>query len=277
METVETKLKTNKQKRYKIMTKMKLTSSIWFRICGVAILAMSCNTASNAAVTIEYVGSAPTGYFVTSAVNPSTLESTRTFVSTGEVAVGFFKNPINNVIFNPTDTDWSNIKAGSVSNAWSALLALGYTDVRSVSGATLGTGFDPSFSTGGTPTTNIGMTTQNIPFASLPASTRMYVLGFNAGAWDNTSKTATFGTATEFGVVSAFGHATAAQNFLSPADGGTKSIQFKSAALTNEDVLIGNLVSSANGTVAMIPEPSSASLLALGVAGLVALRIRRKS
>jgi hypothetical protein len=277
MKIIENQININKQKRYKIMKKMKLTSSACLRICGAAILAMTFNTASNAAVTIGYVANAGTGYFVTSAVNPITLVSTVTLVSTGEVSVGFFKNPINNVIFNPTDTDWSNIKAGSVSNAWSALLALGYTDVRSVSGATLGTGFDPSFSTGGTPTTNIGMTTQNIPFASLPASTRMYVLGFNAGAWDNTSKTATFGTATEFGVVSAFGHATAAQNFLSPADGGTKSIQFKSAALTNEDVLIGNLVSSANGTVAMIPEPSSASLLALGVAGLVALRIRRKS
>jgi hypothetical protein len=275
METVENKLKTNKQKRYKIMTKMKLTSSIWFRICGAAILAMSCNTTSNAVVTIGYVGNTGTGYFVTSAVNPITLVSTGTLVNTGEVSVGFFKNPITSVLFNPSSSDWTTIKAGNVSDAWSALLALGYTDVRSL--GTLGTGFDPSFSTGGTPTTNIGMTTQNIPVGSLPASTRMYVLGFNAGAWDNTSKTATFGNATEFGVVSAFGHATASQNFLSPADNGTKSLQFKSAVLTNEDVLIGSLVSSANGTVAMIPEPSSASLLALGVAGLVALRVRRKS
>ena len=257
------------------MTKMKLTSSIWFRICGAAILAMSCNTTSNAVVTIGYVGNTGTGYFVTSAVNPITLVSTGTLVNTGEVSVGFFKNPITSVLFNPSSSDWTTIKAGNVSDAWSALLALGYTDVRSL--GTLGTGFDPSFSTGGTPTTNIGMTTQNIPVGSLPASTRMYVLGFNAGAWDNTSKTATFGNATEFGVVSAFGHATASQNFLSPADNGTKSLQFKSAVLTNEDVLIGSLVSSANGTVAMIPEPSSASLLALGVAGLVALRVRRKS
>jgi hypothetical protein len=277
MKIIENQININKKKRYKIMKKMKLTSSICLRICGAAILAMTFNTASNAAVTIGYVANTGTGYFVTSAVNPITLVSTGTLVNTGEVSVGFFKNPLTNAFFNPSSSDWSTIKAGNVSNAWSALLALGYTDVRSVSGATLGTGFDPSFSTGGTPTTNIGMTTQNIPFASLPASTRMYVLGFNAGAWDNTSKTATFGTATEFGVVSAFGHATAAQNFLSPADGGTKSIQFKTAILTNEDVLIGNLVSSANGTVAMIPEPSSASLLALGVAGLVALRIRRKS
>ena len=257
------------------MKKMKLTSSIYLRICGAAILALASSATSKAAVTIGYVGNTATGYFVTSAVNPITLVSTSTLVNTGEISVGFFKNI--NGFFNPTASDWLSISNGEVSNAWSALLALGYTDVRSVSGATLGTGFDPSFSTLGSPTTNIGMTTQNIPFASLPASTRMYVLGFNAGAWNNTAKTATFGTATEFGVVSAFGHATAAQNFLSPADGGTKSIQFKSAALTSDDVLIGSLVSSANGTVAMIPEPSSASLLALGVAGLVALRARRKS
>jgi hypothetical protein len=275
MDTIETQLNKNKQKRYKIMKKMKLTSSICLRICGAAILAMTFNTASNAAVTIGYVGNTGTGYFVTSAVNPITLVSTSTLVTTGEVSVGFFKNPTTSAFFAPSSSDWATIKAGNVSNAWSALLALGYTDVRTL--GTLGTGFDPSFSTGTSPTTNIGMTTQNIPIGGLPAGTRMYVLGFNAGAWNNTSKTATFGNATEFGVVSAFGHATAAQNFLSPADGGTKSIQFKSAALTSDDVLIGTLVSSANGTVAMIPEPSSASLLAIGVAGLVALRARRKS
>ena len=250
------------------MKKTKFGKNMGLRICTVAILAMAFSATSKAAVTIGYVGNSATGGFL---VNGSTTA----FVSTGEVSVGFFKN--SGGFFAPTSTDWANILSSGVSNAWSNLLTLGYTDVRSVAGATLGTGFDPSFSTGGTTTTNIGMTTQNIPFANLPAGTRMYVLGFNAGSWDNTAKTATFGLATEFGAVSAFGHATAAQNFLSPADGGTKSIQFKSAALTNEDVLIGSLVSSANGTVAMIPEPSSASLLALGVAGLVALRARRKS
>ena len=250
------------------MKKTILVKSIGLRIFSFGILAMACSATSKAAVTIGYVGNSATGGFL---VNGSTTA----FVSSGEVSVGFFKN--SGGFFAPTSTDWANILSSGVSNAWSNLLTLGYTDVRSVTGATLGVGFDPSFSTGGTPTTNIGMTTQNIPFASLPANTRMYVLGFNAGSWDNTAKTATFGTATQFGAVSAFGHTTVAQNFLSPADGGTKSIQFKSAALTNEDVLIGNLVSSANGTVAMIPEPSSASLLALGVAGLVALRVRRKS
>ena len=250
------------------MKKNKLVTSVGLRIFSFAILALACSATSKAAVTIAYVGNAATGGFL---VNGSTTA----FVSTGEVSVGFFRN-IGGV-FAPTSTDWANILSGGVSNAWSNLLTLGYTDVRSVTGATLGTGFDPSFSTGGTPTTNIAMTIQNIPFASLPANTRMYVLGFNAGSWDNTAKTATFGLATQFGAVSAFGHTTAAQNFLSPADNGTMSRNFKGSALTSDDVLIGNLVSSANGTVAMIPEPSSASLLALGVAGLVALRVRRKS
>jgi len=250
------------------MKKTKFGKNIGLRLCSVAILVLACSANSKAAVTIGYVGNSATGGFL---VNGSTTA----FVSTGEVSVGFFKN--SGGFFAPTSTDWANILSSGVSNAWSNLLTLGYTDVRSVTGATLGTGFDPSFSTGGTSTTNIGMTIQNIPFASLPANTRMYVLGFNAGSWDNTAKTATFGSATEFGVVSAFGHATAAQNFLSPADGGSMARNFMGSALTNEDVLIGSLVSSANGTVAMIPEPSSASLLALGVAGLVALRARRKS
>jgi hypothetical protein len=268
MYTIETNKNMNQQKRNIVMKKTKLVTSVGLRIFSFAILVLACSATSKAAVTIAHVANSATGGFLVEG-------STTAFVSTGEVSIGFFKN--TGGVFAPTSTDWANILSGGVSNAWSNLLTLGYTDVRSVTGATLGTGFDPSFSTGGTTTTNIAMTIQNIPFASLPANTRMYVLGFNAGSWDNTAKTATFGLATQFGAVSAFGHATAAQNFLSPTDNGTMSRNFKGSALTSDDVLIGSLVSSANGTVAMIPEPSSASLLALGVAGLVALRVRRKS
>lgn len=243
------------------MNKINMTGNIGLRFLGVLIIALSFSNFSKASVTIGYVGNSATGYFVQS--------DKTTIVSTGEISVGFFSGA------GPSTTDWQNILAGSVSNAWNSMLALGYTDVRTL--GTLGTGYDSSFATGTAPTTNIGATVQNIPFASLPANTRMYVLGFNAGTWDNTSKTATFGLATQFGVVSAYGHTTAAQNFVSPADSGTKSIQFKTAVLVDSDILAGSLVSSVNGTVAMIPEPSSASLLALGVAGLVALRVRRKS
>jgi len=217
---------------------------------GIILLGFCTTSVSKASVTIGCVANSATGYFVQS--------DKTTLVSTGEISVGFFSGTA------PTSTDWQNILSGSVSSAWSSILALGYTDVRTL--GTLGTGYDASFATGGSPTTNIGATVQNIPFASLPINTRLYVLGFNAGTWDNTTKTATFGLATEFGVVSAFGHATTSQNFVSPADSGTKSIQFKLAALGDTDILIGSLVSSANGTVAMIPEPSVMSMLLLGIA-----------
>lgn len=232
------------------MNKINSTTCCRLWLLGSFLLASHLGNISNASVTIGYVANSATGYFVQS--------DKTTLVNTGEISVGFFSGT------GPSATDWQNILSGSVSNAWSSILALGYTDVRTL--GTLGTGYDPSFAAGGSPTTNIGATVQNIPFASLPANTRMYVLGFNAGTWDNTSKTATFGLATEFGVVSAFGHSTTSQNFLSPADSGTKSIQFKSAALVDTDILIGSIVSSANGTVAMIPEPSTMSMLLFGIA-----------
>lgn len=216
---------------------------------------------TKAVVTIAHVENSAIGYFVDSGgVN---------LVSTGEVSFGFFTGS------GPSASDWTNLKSGGAANAWSSLLSLGYTDVRTL--GTLGTGFDPSFATGGSPTTNIGATVQNIPFASLPANTRLYIFGFNAGSWDNTTKTATFNLATEWGAVSAAGHATTSQNFLSPADGGTKSMNFKNAALTSSDVLVGSLVSSSNGVVAMVPEPSTGTLLLLGAFGLAVLRSRRNA
>ena len=67
-----------------------------------------------------------------------------------------------------------------------------------------------------------------------------------------------------------------ASDWLIPSDGATISYSNTPAAggpyqqIRIADYLLGS------GTVA-VPEPSSASLLALGVAGLVALRVRRKS
>jgi hypothetical protein len=67
-----------------------------------------------------------------------------------------------------------------------------------------------------------------------------------------------------------------ASDWLIPADGSTISYSNTPAAggpyqqIRTADYLLGS------GTVA-VPEPSSASLLAIGVAGLVALRIRRRS
>lgn len=214
-----------------------------------------------ASVTIAHVENSATGYFVDSGgVN---------VLTTGEVSFGFFSGS------GPTSTDWQNLASGGAANAWSSLLSLGYTDVRSL--GTLGTGFDPSFSTGGSPTTNIGATVQNVPFASLPSGTRLYVFAFNSGSWDNTTKTATFSNATEWAAVSAWGHSISSQNYASPADSGTKSLQFKAAALTTSDVLVGTLVSTSSGIVATVPEPSTGALMLIGAFGLVAMRRFRKA
>lgn len=228
---------------------------------GLFIALLSAVSAVQGAVTIGHVQNSATGGF---------LDQASSSLLSGEVSVGFF-----DVAFgNPTQAQWDAIAAGPVSNAWSSLLSIGYKDVRNF--GNLATGFDWSYASGTAPSSNIGGTVQNIPIASLAQNTRLYVLGFNGGTWDNTAKTATFSSATQWAAVSAFGHATTAQNFLSPADLGTKSITFKNSALTSSDVLVGTLVSSANGTVSMVPEPSSASLLMLGAAGLVALRRLRK-
>ena len=59
------------------------------------------------------------------------------------------------------------------------------------------------------------------------------------------------------------------------SDVGTQAL-FGSLSLGTGAYAAEGVVNSAN-LAAIIPEPSSASLLALGVAGLVALRVRRKS
>jgi len=68
-----------------------------------------------------------------------------------------------------------------------------------------------------------------------------------------------------------------ANDWVIPAD--TASIGFSASPVAGASYQTLNASSYliGTGTVVAIPEPSSASLLALGVAGLVALRVRRKS
>jgi len=213
---------------------------------------------SKAVVTIAHVENSTTGGFLT---------STGTSLTTGEVSFGFFTNGLG--VYAPTISAIKTIGDASPASAWGSILSLGWTDVRKL--GTLGTGFDPAFPI------NIGATVQNVPFASLPSNTQLYVFGFNAGTWDNTAKTATFGLATEWAAVSIVGRSTSADNWLSPADGGTKALNFAKlqASTAANDILVGSL-GSAIGTsgynVIMIPEPATASLVLLGIGLLVAKR-----
>lgn len=221
----------------------------------LAALALTVLTAlpASAAVNIGYVANGTVGGF---------LSSSSQQLTAGGVSVGWFTS-------DPTGSFWSSLSS-TPSSAWSSILAAGYKDVREV--GTLGANFDWAFPT------NLGGTVQNIPFATLPQNTRLYVIGFNNGTFATNNVAGAWAGATEYGVVSAFGHAIATQNFLSPADNGTKALSFSATtyALTSSDVLKGTLSSS--NAVSMVPEPSTYALLAMsgvGVAGYVIRRRRR--
>ena len=68
-----------------------------------------------------------------------------------------------------------------------------------------------------------------------------------------------------------------ASDWLIPADATSFGFSATPSAGASYQTLNSTSYLIGTGTVAVIPEPSSASLLALGVAGLVALRVRRKS
>ena len=128
---------------------------------GALVAILGVGSTSQAAVTIAYVSSSTTGGF--------TLSDKTTLPTTGEISIGYFTGTA------PTATDWQNILQGNVSDAWNSILNLGYKDVRAITGATLASGFDPSFATKGStqgstvPATDIGASVQNIPFATLAA------------------------------------------------------------------------------------------------------------
>lgn len=236
-----------------------------FAIFGLLLLA-TIAPSSNAALSIGVVANGSTGYFLSSAGGQLT---------TGGISAGYFSTDgTAAAIYQPTLTHWGSLLSGGASNAWSSLISLGWRDVRSVAG-TLPT--DWSFASGGTPTGVIGGTASNISATTLPTGTRLYVIAFDSGSWGGSMATSTFG-GTEWGVVSAWGHANTAENYSSPADLGSKSLQLKSANLTASDVLVGSLNPSyaTNFSVNLVPEPSTGALMMIGAVGLVALRRLRK-
>ena len=68
-----------------------------------------------------------------------------------------------------------------------------------------------------------------------------------------------------------------ASDWVIPSDGNTIGYSTTPSAANYTQIRDTSSLLGSGTVVAVIPEPSSASLLALGVAGLVALRARRKS
>ncbi len=231
---------------------------------------------SNAA-TIGYLTSF--GAFLSSGGNTPT---------SGGVSIGFFTSSL------PTAAQLSGM-----TDPWSQLASTyGYKDVRILLD---GNGALPTFqSTGSWDYSNLGVIGGTLNVPNTPSNsgltnaingndilsafaggtggvaTQLWAFAFNAGTYANG-----FSGSTEWAATTANALGSATNGWLYPTS--SESIQLSELNVAGE-VLIGTDGASISGgnannvyMTAIIPEPSSASLLALGVAGLVALRVRRKS
>ena len=199
-------------------------------------------------------------------------------LSGGGISVGFFTGSTL-----PTKAQLAAI----TSNPYSALVSTyNYVDLRNLADAV----GSSSFQSGGSWNFSSGWTgaTLNVPnsptnyttaingndisaaFAggSTGTATALWAFAFNSGNYANQ-----FSGSTQWAAVTANELGGAANDWLFPTS--AENIQL-SQLTTAGEILIGT-DSGNNVLMAAIPEPSSASLLAIGVAGLVALRVRRKS
>ena len=199
-------------------------------------------------------------------------------LSGGGISVGFFTGSTL-----PTKAQLAAI----TSNPYSALVSTyNYVDLRNLADAV----GSSSFQSGGSWNFSSGWTgaTLNVPnsptnyttaingndisaaFAggSTGTATALWAFAFNSGNYANQ-----FSGSTQWAAVTANELGGAANDWLFPTS--AENIQL-SQLTTAGEILIGT-DSGNNVLMAAIPEPSSASLLAIGVAGLVALRARRKS
>lgn len=208
------------------------------KIAGAIVLALSVNS-SHAALTI--VGTAANGYNFA-------LSDGSVLTDGGVFKIGYYSSTLTGSYFSGLTTA-SAFETGWTLLAQSTANAYGAPGLRSAS-IELATGVDTHL--GKTLTMLVGNA------ATIAGSTEIGV--FSNSAWAvplNPSGVvpADFGfDIQESGTVAYFG-----------------SLNLGTGAYSSEGV-----VNSANLAV-IIPEPSSASLLALGMAGLVALRARRKS
>jgi hypothetical protein len=225
----------------------------------ILIASLTSQIGAFAAVGIGYNANATVGSF---------RSSTNTSLSLGGVSVGVFTNALSTGV---ADSFWTSLSSSNGAAAWSFLLANNYRDVRSFATGQPG---DWAF-----PTNMIG-TASGIDITVLPANSRLYVIGFDNGSFSLATPSSSWAGALEWGVVSAFGHATPSENFLSPADLGTKTLNFGAAYnLVAGDVKVGTLASgygTSNRDVLMVPEPSTYALLAISGVGFAGYMISRR-
>jgi hypothetical protein len=199
-------------------------------------------------------------------------------LSGGGISVGFFTGSAL-----PTKAQLTAI----TSNPYSALVSTyNYVDLRNLADAVGSSAFQSGgswdFSSGWTGATlNVPNSPTNYTTAingndisaafaggSTGTATALWAFAFNSGNYANQ-----FSGSTQWAAVTANELGGTTNDWLFPTS--AENIQL-SQLNTAGEILIGT-DSGNNVLMAVIPEPSSASLLALGVAGLVALCVRRRS
>jgi hypothetical protein len=213
------------------------------------------------------------GAVATTTTTGQFLSTTGAINTTGLIKVGFFSGK--------TSADLTSIASGWTGSTtayqrYDSLNSL-FTQIGTVvaplsAGGSLGgsttglynaAGAGWNFSSSGA----VAGTANYVDLALVPQNTQMYIWAFN-----NSDFTSSAFNPTQWALVT---NLSGTSNWSIPGS-GTLSLQLASVT-RSADVILGTDVGASINMVAIIPEPSSASLLALGVAGLVALRARRKS
>lgn len=209
-----------------------------------ACLACAASTLS-AAVTVGHIENVSVGQF---------LSSSGAALTAGGVSIGIFTDGLGAPI-TVADSAFNTV------TSFADLIALGFKDVRSLSGATAAGGTDWAFPLA------VSGSYNSIAVSALPAATQLYLLAFDAGSYVAGTPSSSFAGATEWAVVKdTISH-------KSPSDLGTSSLLLNT--VIPGDILKGtdngnNVNLAALGAV---PEPSRAIL---GMIGLVALFVRRR-
>ena len=208
-------------------------------------------------------------------------------MTTGGVSIGFFTGTL------PTAAAISAISSTTPISFSTFQSTFGYVDVRTMLD---GNSLPPSFLSGswdfGASWTGGSLTVPGSPSnppanaynssdalaaftAGTTSGTALWAIAYNAGNYANG-----FSGSTQWAVITATAPGSSSNDWIYPSGTNTENIQLPQINLASE-LIVGTdgssvLGGNANNIYMVIPEPSSGSLLALGVAGLVALRVRRK-
>ena len=253
-------MKTNKMKTNKMKTnKMKTILSA----LSIALIAILPHAAQASTVTIAANGAAVTGVgnsrFFTSSLTSNVLDFG------DQIRVGFFSSSSS---LSTVVTNWNSGSYANLSALSTALNAI-FTPIGETGSFGTASGGKVTINDKQNLTTVDGAISLNItsldPVASGHGGKQIYLWATDDASWSSATALAVVTDATWI-VPSA------------NASNVTVNTAYINLASSAELILGGSgpIVSGVN-SISLIPEPSSASLLAIGVAGLVALRVRRKS